>query len=157
MEILETKTQSNDVGAPSAVESNEGNAGIVSDSEQFKPCPHRYCGCISQNGYVCLHNGPCEPVDENGRRFAVSYTKEAGQTFMHKTPVPLARTGNKATCGNRCMCQPENHGGTGACGKSLEIPQVVSADDLQAALASTMFADTEPFDAKKFVTDVIGS
>jgi hypothetical protein len=96
-------------------------------------------------------------VDENGRRFAVSYTKEAGQTFMHKTPVPLARTGNKATCGNRCMCQPENHCGRGACGKLIETSDIMSADDLQAELAKTPFADAEPFDAKKFVTDVIGS
>ena len=142
METLETKTQSNDVGAPSAVESNEGNAGIVSDSEQFKPCPHRYCGCISQNGYVCLHTGPCEPVDENGRRFAVSYTKEAGQTFMHKTPVPMTRAGNKSVCGGQCMCQPENHGGKGACGCVIDVDTVQRKTPLDAKARMTHEAIT---------------
>ena len=101
-----------------------------------RACPHRYCGCISQNGYLCLHEGPCQPLDEHGRRFAVSYTKETGQTFMHKTLIPITR---------------------GPHGKRMEIPAVMSADDLQAELAKTPFADTEPFDASQFVNDIVGS
>jgi hypothetical protein len=86
-----------------------------------RACPHRYCGCISQNGYLCLHNGPCEPIDERGRWFAISYTMEHGQMFMHREyrPMPVAVNGNKAVCGNRCMCQPEDHAGKGACGKAV--------------------------------------
>ena len=113
------KTEIN--GAPSTPASHEGDAGIESDSEQIKECPHRYCGCISQNGYLCLHNGPCEPIDERGRWFAISYTMEHGQMFMHREyrPMPVAVNGNKAVCGNRCMCQPEDHAGKGACGKAV--------------------------------------
>jgi hypothetical protein len=39
----------------------------------------------------------------------------------------------------------------------MEIPAVMSADDLQAELAKTPFADTEPFDASQFVNDIVGS
>lgn len=87
---MEIKNSNFDNGAPSAVES-AGSTGIVSGQDDIKVCPHRYGGCISQNGYMCTNPGPCDPVDENGRRFAVSYTKEAGQTFMHKALVPLRR------------------------------------------------------------------
>jgi hypothetical protein len=66
-------------------------------------------------------------------------------------------TGNKAICMGTCMCQPENHCGRGACGKLIETPDIMSADDLQAELAKTPFADTEPFDAGKFVNDIVGS
>jgi hypothetical protein len=115
------KTEIN--GSPISAAGNEGTgtACIESDSEYFKPCPHRYCGCISQNGYLCLHNGPCEPIDERGRWFAISYTMEHGQMFMHREyrPMPVAVNGNKAVCGNRCMCQPEDHAGKGACGKAV--------------------------------------
>jgi hypothetical protein len=115
-------------GAPSAVES-AGSTSIVSEQDDIKVCLHRYCGCISQNGYTCTNPGPCDPVNENGRRFAVSYTNEAGQTFMHRELVPV-RSGNKAVCGGRCMCQPENHaGGKGACGK------VIDSDVANEALA----------------------
>jgi hypothetical protein len=70
--------------------------------------------------------------------------------------VPVLE-GNKAICLGTCMCQPDNHCGRGACGKLIETSDIMSADDLQAELAKTPFADAEPFDAKKFVTDVIGS
>jgi hypothetical protein len=96
-----------------------------------RACPHRYCGCISQNGYLCLNDGPCEPIDERGRWFAISYTMEHGQMFMHREyrPMPVAANGNKAVCGNRCMCQPEDHAGKGACGK------IIDAEAANAALA----------------------
>jgi hypothetical protein len=130
MKPTATKTEIN--GAPSARGKDQGNAGIESDSEYFKECPHRYAGCISQNGYLCLHNGPCEPIDERGRWFAVMYsTDENGQTYMHREyrQQPVAVKGNKAVCGNRCMCQPEDHAGKGACGK------IIDADAANAALA----------------------
>jgi len=40
---------------------------------------------------------------------------------MHREyrPMPVAVNGNKAVCGNRCMCQPEDHAGKGACGKAV--------------------------------------
>jgi hypothetical protein len=46
---------------------------------------------------------------------------EHGQMFMHREyrPMPVAVNGNKAVCGNRCMCQPEDHAGKGACGKAV--------------------------------------
>jgi hypothetical protein len=55
---------------------------------------------------------------------------------MHKTLIPITR---------------------GPHGKRMEIPAVMSADDLQAELAKTPFADTEPFDASQFVNDIVGS
>lgn len=36
-----------------------------------RPCEQRGIGCISQNGYMCLHSGPCQPVDSNGDLFVV--------------------------------------------------------------------------------------
>jgi DUF917 family protein len=47
----------------------------------------------------------------------------------------VSLTGNKAVCGEiggpACMCQPENHGGHGACGKV--IAPIVDADGMQRA------------------------
>jgi hypothetical protein len=43
---------------------------------------------------------------------------EASRTFQ----VSVQRLGNKACCQQgkiACMCQPENHGGKGACGKVI--------------------------------------
>ena len=103
-----------------------------------RACPHRYCGCISQNGYMCLHNGPCEPIDSRGRWFAVMYsTDENGQMFMHREyrqqPVAVSRAGDKCLCGQiggpACMCQPEDHAGRGACGR------IIDSDAANAALA----------------------
>jgi hypothetical protein len=114
-------------GSPSAVQS-AGTADQVSEQEQIKVCPHQNAGCISQNGYLCLHNGPCEPIDNRGRWFAVMYsTDENGQTYMHREyrqqPVAVSVKGDKCICGEvggrACMCQPEDHAGKGACGKAV--------------------------------------
>lgn len=70
-------------GAPSAVES-AGSTSIVSEQDDMKVCPHRYCGCISQNGYTCTNPGPCDPVNENGRRFVVFECLENGQPLAHR-------------------------------------------------------------------------
>jgi len=111
-------------GAPSAVESIEGNANNHESSEEMKFCAHRGHGCISQNGYLCFQTGPCQPMDSNGRRFVVHEWIENGQRLATRhhlddhNGIPLKR-GNKAVCSGRCMCQPENHAGKGACGKEL--------------------------------------
>jgi hypothetical protein len=64
------------------VESNRGNAAKCGSPEEIKYCAHRFQGCISQNGYLCLHAGPtCQPIDSNGRRFVVREWLENGQRF----------------------------------------------------------------------------
>ncbi|PKG31291.1 hypothetical protein [Methanoregula sp.] len=79
---------------------------------------------------MCLHRGPCDPCDERGRRFTVSYIVEDGQRFM------VRDFGKKKTL-------------------VLGVPnQIIDAD---AAIAKTPFADTEPFNAGKFVSDIVGS
>ncbi len=40
---------------------------------------------------------------------------EASRTFR----ASVQQLGNKAVCGGRCMCQPENYAGAGACGKKI--------------------------------------
>jgi hypothetical protein len=48
-------------GAPSAVESNQGNAGIVSDSEQLnaEPCIAMDVPCNYRKGYICANDCEC--------------------------------------------------------------------------------------------------
>ena len=36
-------------------------------------------------------------------------------------------TGNKHICDNRCMCQPEDHGGKGACGAVIDAEEANEA------------------------------
>ena len=118
MNATETKIKGDDRPAPAL--GNEGNGSTVgNDFEQpkIRTCPHRYAGCISQNGYLCLHDKSCEPIDAAGRRFTVSYSVEDGQTYMIRTYERKAG----------------------------------------AAIASTPFADAEPFNPAKFVSDRVGS
>jgi hypothetical protein len=49
------------------------------ESEQIIYCAHRGHGCVSQNGYQCLHGPKCEPVDRAGRRFTVWEWVDNGQ------------------------------------------------------------------------------
>jgi len=92
---METTAKIN--GSPSAVES-EGTAN-KSVSQDVIYCAHRYHGCISQNGYLCLNGQKCEPVDGNGRRFVVFEWLENGQPLAHRHylddihGVPLKRCG----------------------------------------------------------------
>ena len=92
------------------------------ENKNLSPCPHRYAGCINQNGYMCLHDKSCEPIDAAGRRFTVSYSVEDGQTYMIRTY--MIRTYERKA---------------------------------GAAIASTPFADAEPFNPAKFVSDRVGS
>lgn len=120
-------------GSPSAVQS-AGTANYSVPQEEMKFCAYRGHGCIHQYGYRCAHNGPCEPVDSDGRRFVVFAWLENGQPLATRhylddiNGVPL-KQGNKAVCAGTCMCQPENHGGRGACGK------VIDADEANKAIA----------------------
>lgn len=63
-----------------------------SPSEQKKICPQPQCGCISVGrGNECSHNGPCEPVDENGNRFAFREWIEDGTRMTARDyPRPVA-------------------------------------------------------------------
>ena len=65
-------------GSPSALES-AGTANSTESQENIFFCAHRGHGCISQNGYRCLHGPVCEPVDDQGRRFVVFHWLEKGQ------------------------------------------------------------------------------
>lgn len=121
MVALTAKTETDGSSIPRLEAKGVETAGTASDSEQFKPCQHPGHGCISQNGYGCLHDGPvCQPMDNNGREFTIREWIEDGtrMTTRDFKPVPV-RTGNKAVCSGRCMCQPENHAGKGACGKII--------------------------------------
>lgn len=131
------KIEQNDRPAPAL--GNEGNGCTVgTDFEQpkIRTCPHRYAGCISQNGYLCLHDKTCEPIDAAGRRFAVSYSVENGQTFMTRTYERKAP------------------------GRILDADTLQAAATMRkagTAIASTPFADAEPFNPAKFVSDRVGS
>lgn len=122
---MQTATAKTGNGAPAALESIAGNANERVSSEEIKFCAHINCGCISQSGYRCMKGGHCQPVDSEGRRFVVQEWLDNGQRLTTRhflddfNCVPLHREGNKAICGGRCMCQPEDHGGKGACGKVL--------------------------------------
>lgn len=52
---------------------------LIGTQENLIFCAHRGHGCISQNGYLCLHGPKCEPIDDRGRRFAVFHWIENGQ------------------------------------------------------------------------------
>ena len=109
---------------------NEGNGAAGTDSERgiIKPCPHRYAGCISQNGYMCFHEGPCDPCDSKGHRFTVVYSVVDGQTLMAR------EYGRKKEL-------------------VFGIPdEIINAD---AAIAGTAFADAVPFDPAKFISDIV--
>lgn len=130
MNTTATKIKENGSAVPGVQTKGTTAAGIESDSEQIKPCPHRYSGCISQNGYMCTLGSACDPVNEQGLHFTISYTEVNGQRFISY-----------------------NYGGKK--GFPMNVPdEIIDAD---AALASTPFADTEPFDPAKFCQDVIGS
>jgi hypothetical protein len=94
---METKTA--ETNAPVPVPASEGNQTgnpvvLIDDQINVVPkCPHRYQGCISQSlGGNCTHwPAPCDPLDEDGRRFKVSYFVENGQTFTVKTYEPQPR------------------------------------------------------------------
>ena len=87
---------------------------------------------------MCLHDGPCQPLDaERDRYFTVSYVEIEGQRLMCKTFT-----------------------------KSPTLTRIIDAQTAQAAMGiqgaaaaiqGTIFADTEPFDPKKAVTDLVGS
>lgn len=129
-----TRIEQDGSAVPGVQTEGTTSAGIESTSEQLKPCPHRYAGCISQNGYMCTLGGPCAPCDEHGRHFTVKYVVVKGQQVCCKTLIsPLGLEAFRYR-------------------KSCE-----GIIDVDAALASTPFADTEPFDPAKFVSDVIGS
>lgn len=59
-------------------------AGIESEHEEIKYCAHRGYACINQQGYRCLHAGPCQPVDSEGRRFVLYHWIENGQRLAHR-------------------------------------------------------------------------
>lgn len=65
--ITETKNPS---GSPDpALQGEDGeSAGTESILKDEKPCirMHDITICISRKGYLCLHDGPCQPVDQDG-------------------------------------------------------------------------------------------
>ena len=109
----------------------------MTDIKKTRACQHPFCGCMSNKGYMCLHDGPCQPLDSDGRYFTVSYIEIEGQRLMCKTFT-----------------------------KSPTLSRIIDAETAQAAMGiqgaaaaiqGTIFADTEPFDPKKAVTDLVGS
>lgn len=136
---MSTATKNHENGSPISAAGNEGIAGsavqcVSQENINQRFCAYRGHGCIHQYGYRCAHNGPCEPVDSDGRRFVVFAWLENGQPLATRhylddiNGMPL-KQGNKAVCAGTCMCQPENHGGRGACGK------VIDADEANKAIA----------------------
>lgn len=86
---------------------------VSEPQENIKVCPHRYCGCISQNGYVCTHSGPCAPMDEHGNEFTVREWIEDGtrmttRDYKPVAPVIDAEAGNAALA---MVAQMRTHGG----------------------------------------------
>lgn len=143
--------------------SHAGPCKLIEGNNAEQPrCPD--CGSIAlkfssrdncEGDYYWCHACGCGPIlFPLNMCLSIDARNAAKHAIEQLAPV---LTGNKAVCLGTCMCQPENHGGKGACGKHMEIPDVMSADDLQAELAKTPFGESEPFDAGKFVTDVIGS
>lgn len=136
---METTATKNENDRPAPALGNEGNGSTVgTDFEQpkIRTCPHRYAGCISQNGYLCLHDKSCEPIDAAGRRFSVSYSVEDGQTYMIRTYVRKA---------------------PGSILDADTLQATATMRGAEAAIASTPFVDVEPFNPAKFCQDVIGS
>ena len=69
---METETKKSESGSPDpSLEARDGKtAGTESILRDEKPCSrmHDMAGilCISRNGRMCLHDGPCEPCDREG-------------------------------------------------------------------------------------------
>ena len=135
----------------------------MAEIEKTRACQHPFCGCMSNKGYMCLHDGPCQPLDSDGRYFTVSYVEIDGQRLMCKT-FTKSPTLNRVTDAMKwnekareLIARNEN---------VLNRPALIDADTAQAAMGiqgaarkiqGTIFADTEPFDPAKFVSDRVGS
>ena len=117
---------------------------IVGNNTDQPRCPD--CGSIAlkfssrdncEGDYYWCHACGCGPIKfPLNMRLSIDARIAAKHAIEQLAPV---LNGNKAVCLGTCMCQPENHGGKGACGKRMEIPAVMSADDLQDELAKTPF------------------
>jgi len=69
----------------------------------------------------------------------VIITEEQIAEASRKFQASVQRLGNKACCQQgkiACMCQPENHGGKGACGKVIDAEEANAALVLVAAVRS---------------------
>lgn len=77
MELTELESENSGSAVPRLEAKGTTSADTISEQKNIKVCPHRFNGCISQNGYVCLHDGPCEPVDHQGRKFRVIMVRTA--------------------------------------------------------------------------------
>jgi hypothetical protein len=136
MVAISTKETENGSGIPAVQSKGTQPAdNNVSNSENINVCPHRYAGCISQNGYMCTLGAPCNPCDDKGRNFQVSYSEVDGQRLMVKTysakPLSIIDA------------------------DTLQAAKVMQGSE--SAIAGTPFADRTPFDAGKRVTDLVGS
>lgn len=135
---------------------------IVGNNTEQPRCPD--CGSIAlkfatrdycEGDYYWCHACGCGPIRFPLEMCLSTEARQAAAAAIQRL-VPVLE-GNKAICMGTCMCQPDNNCGRGACGKLIETPDIISADDLQAELEKTPFADTEPFDAAQFVNDIVGS
>ena len=121
----------------------------MAEIEKTRACKHPFCGCIGAKGYMCTVTGPCDPHDEHGRHFTVSYIRN------WKKPE------EKLCCKN--LTSPI---GTHPFQYRRSCTSLIDAETAQAAMGiqgatrkiqDTIFADKTPFDPAKFVSDRVGS
>ena len=159
-----------DDGSPISAARNEGMESAGTDSEQknFKVCNAHDVACTARAGYVCRHDGPCKQIVGNNTeqprcpdcgsialKFATRDYCEGDFFWCHACgcgPIlfPL----------EMCLSIEARSAATAAIKRlrpRIEIPDIISADDLQAALEKTLFADSTPFNAEQAVNDIIGS
>jgi hypothetical protein len=133
-----------------AVEGKEGEtASTILGTQTEKTCQHPFCGCIGAKGYMCTVAGPCDPHDEHGRHFTVNYIrnwKKPGEQLCCKTLISPIGT------------RPFQY--RRSCTTLIDAETAQAARGIRgaaAAIQGTIFADIEPFDPKKAVTDLVGS
>jgi hypothetical protein len=126
-----TAKSENGSSVPGVQTKGTTSANYSETQEDIKPCPYRYCGCISQNGYMCTLGKPCDPCDEHGHKFRMVKVVTA-----------------------------DGHEIWGRDFRLIDIDTLQAAAtvrEAEAAIAGTPFADAVPFNPTEFVNDIVGS
>lgn len=153
-------TSKSEIGSPSPCleAKGQGTANNSESSDEIKVCHATDCACTARKGYTCSHRGPCKQITGNNSE---GRCPDCGSLDL--------RFGSRDSFeGDYYWCR--------ACGAGpIRFPlyhtmprnrSIIDADTEQAAasmrkstaaIADTPFGDTEPFDAGKFVTDLVGS
>jgi len=88
MSATAAKTHENGSAVPAVQSKGTTTANKNVPQENIVFCAHRGHGCISQQGYRCLHGPKCEPVDSDGRRFQIFEWIENGQRLATRYYLP---------------------------------------------------------------------